>query len=147
MSYLSRAGWTAYATASESGEGPEKMLDANLATFWRSYNALPLSIWFDLGAPTVSDRAWVKGFNIYMPTEVEVYVSDTGPGAWGSAIASATWVQSVFAQDNSVDFPSQTKRWVLIKILAATSQQLVNEFNLESTAPPPIKRPILMVIS
>jgi hypothetical protein len=129
MSYLSRSGWTAFASASESGEGPANMIDGNASSFWRSFTSTP-SVWIDLGAPTVFTRLWVQGLNIYMPTQVQVFVSSDG-STWGSAVASTTWVQTGFSQNNFLDLGGQNSRWIKVLVLANSGYNLIAELNLE----------------
>lgn len=129
MSYLTRSGWTAYASDYNAGEEPAKMIDGDASSFWRSNTSSP-SVWIDLGAPTVFTRLWVQGLNIYMPTQVQVYVSSDG-STWGSAVASTTWVQTGFSQNNFLDLGGQNIRWIKVLVLANSGFNLIAEFNLE----------------
>ncbi len=112
---LSRAAWTASASATGSGTPASAALDGNTGTRWNPGTTQASGQWFsvDMGSAQTFTRIDLDAYastNEY-PRGYDVYVSSDGTN-WGSSIASATPSSEL----TSITFSSQTKRYIKIQL-------------------------------
>ena len=139
--YLSRAGWSASASASNSGEPASNMLDSDTSTRWSSGAGQTngQSFQVDLGSTQT-----FSGLNLDTgsastgdyPVGYQVFVSANG-SSWGSAIATGAGT----GQQTRITFATQTARYVkVVETGSSGSWWSIAEFNVlgsSSTSPTP----------
>jgi hypothetical protein len=131
---LSRIGWVASASATESGGSPANALDGNLATRWSTGAQQAPGQWFqvDLGSAQTFQKLVLDASNSPndYPRGYAVYVSDTGAD-WASLSPVATGSGSGAVTTITLS-AAVTKRYVRIVQTgsAAGSWWSIDEFNL-----------------
>ncbi|HZG75988.1 MAG TPA: discoidin domain-containing protein, partial [Paenibacillus sp.] len=110
---LSRAGWTASASSTESGGSAANALDGNLETRWSNGTAPAPGQWFqvDLGAQRTFNKLEIDAgpsFGDYV-RGYEIYVSNDGVG-WNGPIAAGNGLR----QNVHVRFPTQAAKFIRI---------------------------------
>ncbi|MFF2908378.1 discoidin domain-containing protein [Paenibacillus sp. NPDC057934] len=118
--YLDRSAWTAKASNSAGGEGPENMLDGKLDTRWSSGTAQSDKMWIqvDMGQTEQFDTLFVNSGTNYgdYANSYVVYASEDGED-WGEPIASGLGT----APSMALSFPLQTARYVKVALNDSSS--------------------------
>lgn len=117
--YLSRAGWTAYAE-NYSGDpdptfAPDKAIDANDATMWKSGATMPSWWYVDMGSAQVFNFIQFEHEAGHWPHEIEIYVSSDGVN-WGNPITAVSLPAIDGTLLKTIVFPTQNARWFKIFI-------------------------------
>ncbi len=135
---LSRTGWTASASISDSGGPPANALDGNTGTRWSTGANQANGQWFqvDMGATQtfckiVLDQSTSSGD---YPRGYQVNVSNNG-STWGSPVATGNGT----AGTTTIIFAMQTARYIRITQTGSASGiwWSICEFNVYTTSAPP----------
>jgi hypothetical protein len=130
MAYLDRTGWTVTASSEYPTWGPASwVLDGDRGSSWNSYPPTPYPHWLKL------DRHNNLPFDTiewdgpsYMPTSVEVYLSDDDVAY--TLAATLTWPRGTDAYKQIIMLPRTTARYIRFDGLAGTDRMGCAELNL-----------------
>lgn len=127
---LSRSGWIATASDSNSGEPPASALDGSSSTRWTTGQGQTNGQWFqvDMRTPQIFNRVVIDaGGSIGdYPRGYELYVSNDGTN-WGSPVATGTGSAQLIV----VDFPTQAARYIrVVQRGSSGNWWSISEFNV-----------------
>jgi len=138
---LSRTGWTATASSTESGGSPANALDGNATTRWSTGAAQTNGQWFQVdmtSAKTFSQIVMDSGTSTGdYPRGYQVFVSNDGTN-WGSAIATGSGTGQVV----TVTFATQSARYIkVVQTGSVGNWWSIHEFNVYGSGSGPTATP------
>ena len=126
---LSRSGWTASASASDSGEVPSRAIDGDLTTRWTTGHPMTNGDWFqiDMGSTQSFNRLVLDVTNSSQdyPRGYQVLVSNDGT-TWSSSVATGSGSSAI----TTITFSTQNVRYVrVVQTGSSTYWWSIDEFN------------------
>jgi hypothetical protein len=133
---LSRAGWVATASSTESGGSPSNALDGNLSTRWSTGAPQTNGQWFDVdmqSARTFSQLTLDAGPSTSdYPRGYQVFLSND-PSSWGTVLLSGAGTAPLV----TITMAQQTARYLrILQTGSATSWWSIAEFNAYGPSTP-----------
>jgi fibronectin type 3 domain-containing protein len=128
---LSRAGWVASASSTESGGSPANAIDGNIATRWSTGASQTSGQWFEIDMGLTNTFYGIVldagSSSSDYPRGYQVKVSNDGSN-WGNLVASGAGTSAVTA----ISFSTQTARFVRVTQTGSVSGLWwsIHEFNV-----------------